>query len=113
MLRELFQLPYRQTEGQRAIGTSLLIIMLISATGIVTQFASGGTVPWLVTLPFLLGSVTGLFAGTALSRRLGGPLYNKSSRPPSWLSAFLWSFATCGVESCDGQWCGQYYWQPQ
>jgi uncharacterized protein len=59
---------------QRAIGTSLLIIMLISAMGIATQFASGGTVPTFVTLSFLLGSVAGLFAGTALSRRIAGPL---------------------------------------
>lgn len=58
---------------QRAIGTSLLIITLISLTGIATQFASGGTVPWSVTLPFLLGSVAGLFAGTALALRLAGP----------------------------------------
>lgn len=58
---------------QRAIGTSLLIITLISFTGIVTQLASGGTIPWSVTIPFLLGSVAGLFAGTALARRLAGP----------------------------------------
>jgi uncharacterized protein len=57
---------------QRAVGTSLLIITLISLTGIATQFASGGTVPWPVTLPFLLGSVAGLFAGTVLARRLAG-----------------------------------------
>jgi uncharacterized membrane protein YfcA len=57
---------------QRAIGTALLIITLISVTGIAAQFVSGGTVPWNVTLPFLLGSVAGLFAGTALARRLAG-----------------------------------------
>lgn len=58
---------------QRAIGTSLLIITLISVTGIATQFATGETVPWSVTLMFLVGSVAGLFAGTALARRLAGP----------------------------------------
>jgi uncharacterized membrane protein YfcA len=62
---------------QRAIGTSLLIITLISVTGVVTQLASGGTVPWNVTLPFLLGSIAGLFAGTALARRLAGPHLQK------------------------------------
>lgn len=62
---------------QRAIGTSLLIITLISVTGIATQFATGGTVPWSVTLAFLLGSVAGLLAGTALARRLAGPHLQK------------------------------------
>jgi uncharacterized membrane protein YfcA len=58
---------------QRAIGTSLLIITLTSAVGIATQFASGGTVPWSVAIPFLIGSIAGLFAGTALAGRLAGP----------------------------------------
>jgi uncharacterized membrane protein YfcA len=58
---------------QRAIGTSLLIITLTSAVGIATQFASGGTVPWSVAIPFLIGSIAGLFAGTALGARLAGP----------------------------------------
>ena len=58
---------------QRSVGTSLLIMTLISVMGIATQFGSGGTVPWSVTPPFLLGSVAGLFAGTALARRLAGP----------------------------------------
>lgn len=60
-------------EMQRAIGTSLLIITLISAMGIAAQFVGGVTAPWSVTLPFLLGSVAGLFAGTALASRLAGP----------------------------------------
>ena len=55
---------------QRAIGTSLLVITLISLTGITSQFLGGASVPWLITLMFLLGSIAGLFAGTALSRRL-------------------------------------------
>lgn len=58
---------------QRAIGTSLLIITLISLTGVVTQFVSGSTVAWLVTVSFLAGSIAGLFAGAALARRLAGP----------------------------------------
>lgn len=58
---------------QRAIGTSLLIIALISLTGVVTQLIGGGTIPWMVTLPFLLGSIAGLFAGAWLARRLAGP----------------------------------------
>ena len=62
---------------QRAIGTSLLIITLISATGVATQLASGGRVPWSITIPFLLGSVGGLFAGTSLAHRLAGAQLQK------------------------------------
>jgi hypothetical protein len=58
---------------QRAIGTSLLVITLIGITGFASQFLGGASVPWLITLMFLLGSIAGLFAGTALSHRLAGP----------------------------------------
>lgn len=58
---------------QRAIGTSLLVITVISLTGIATQFLSGGVVPWQTTLAFLFGSIAGLLAGSALAKRLAGP----------------------------------------
>ena len=58
---------------QRAIGTSLLVITVISLTGIATQFLRGGVVPWQTTLSFLLGSIAGLLAGNALAKRLAGP----------------------------------------
>jgi uncharacterized membrane protein YfcA len=58
---------------ERAIGTSLLVIALVSVSGIASHFAGGGTVPWLVTLPFLAGSLGGLFAGAALAKQLAGP----------------------------------------
>jgi uncharacterized protein len=59
---------------QRAIGTSLLIISLLGLTGVATQLASSSTsIPWFIGLPFLVGSVAGLFAGAALARRLAGP----------------------------------------
>jgi uncharacterized membrane protein YfcA len=58
---------------QRAIGTSLLVIALVSISGIASHFAVGGSVPWLVTLSFLAGSLGGLLAGTALAKQLAGP----------------------------------------
>ncbi|MCU0876978.1 MAG: sulfite exporter TauE/SafE family protein [Pirellulaceae bacterium] len=58
---------------ERAIGTSLLVISLVSLSGITGHFMAGNRVPWDVGMPFLLGSVGGLFAGTALARNLAGP----------------------------------------
>jgi uncharacterized membrane protein YfcA len=57
---------------QRAIGTSLLIIALVSASGIVSHFLAGDTVPGAVVLWFLSGSLSGMLAGTALGKRLPG-----------------------------------------
>jgi uncharacterized membrane protein YfcA len=62
---------------QRAIGTSLLIITLLSTTGIATQVTSGETVPWSIAIPFLSGSLAGLFAGSSLARHLAGPHLQK------------------------------------
>ena len=58
---------------QRAIGTSLLVITLVSVSGIASHFFGGGELPWTIAWLFLSGSLAGLFAGTALSKRLGGP----------------------------------------
>jgi uncharacterized membrane protein YfcA len=57
---------------QRAIGTSLLVIMLVSLSGISGHFLNGGHVPWDITVLFLVGSLSGLFAGTAFARKLAG-----------------------------------------
>jgi uncharacterized protein len=57
---------------QRAIGTSLLVITLVSISGIASHLFAGGEIPWLVAALFLTGSLAGLFGGTALSRHLSG-----------------------------------------
>ena len=57
----------------RAVGTSLLVIALVSISGVVSHLLGGDEVPLSVTLPFLVGSQVGLLAGTALARRLAGP----------------------------------------
>lgn len=57
---------------QRAIGTSLLVITLVSLTGVAGHFMTGGTVPWLTTVLFLIGSLAGMWAGTAIASRLAG-----------------------------------------
>jgi uncharacterized membrane protein YfcA len=57
---------------ERAIGTSLLVIALVSMSGIVSQFLAGNTVSAHLVLWFLAGSLGGMFAGTAAGKRLPG-----------------------------------------
>jgi uncharacterized membrane protein YfcA len=57
---------------QRAVGTSLLVITLVSLSGIASHFLSGDSVPVAVSLLFLAGSLAGMFAGSAVARRLAG-----------------------------------------
>lgn len=57
---------------QRAIGTSLFIITIISISGTVGHLMSGRTIPIETTTIFTAGSLFGLLLGTALSVRLHG-----------------------------------------
>lgn len=63
---------------QRAIGTSLLIITLVSASAVASHVAAGTGVSVSVAVLFTLGSVMGLFAGSGLSRRISGPSLQKT-----------------------------------
>jgi len=58
----------------RAVGTSLLVMTLVGASAVASQFAAGREIPLIVTGGFVAGSVPGLFAGSAVGRRLRGPL---------------------------------------
>jgi len=61
----------------RAVGTSLMVIALVSVSGIAAQIWSGREIAPLVTGLFVLGGVTGLFAGQQIGRRLSGPALQK------------------------------------
>lgn len=54
----------------RAVATSLLVIPLVSLSGVVSQIAAREPLSWTVTLLFIAGGMLGMFAGTASSRRL-------------------------------------------
>ena len=56
---------------QRAIGTSLFVITLVSLSGIAGHFMTGGSVPWEITLLFLLGSLAGMFGRYGDRRSFG------------------------------------------
>lgn len=58
---------------QRAIGTSLLIISLVSVSAAASRMSVNANLPIATAGIFALGSIAGLFAGSRLSRRLSGP----------------------------------------
>jgi uncharacterized membrane protein YfcA len=57
---------------QRAIGTSLLVITLVSFSGIAGHFLAGNTVPGELLAWFLGGSLAGMPIGASASKWLGG-----------------------------------------
>ena len=60
---------FSSMDMQRAIGTSLLIITLISSSGVAAHIAAGAGLVSSTAVFFTIGSVAGLFAGSALSRK--------------------------------------------
>jgi uncharacterized membrane protein YfcA len=61
----------------RAVGTSLMVIALVSASGVASQWWSGRAIPPSVTLLFVAGGIAGLFLGQQIGRRLSGPVLQK------------------------------------
>lgn len=53
-----------------AIGTSLVIIAMVSAVGLANHLTQGIAVDWAVAVPFTAGTVAGALAGASLSRRV-------------------------------------------
>lgn len=58
---------------QRAIGTSLLVIALVSVSGTLSHLAAGRDLSLATAGLFTVGSVGGLFVGSWLGQRLAGP----------------------------------------
>ena len=61
----------------RAVGTSLLVISLVSVSGVASHLWSGRAISPEITGLFVLGGVGGLFAGQQIGRRLSGPVLQK------------------------------------
>ncbi|KAI1692134.1 sulfite exporter tauE/SafE domain-containing protein [Ditylenchus destructor] len=53
---------------QAIVGTSLAVIALVSASGVVAA-AAGGHLDWAIALPFTLAAVAGMLAGRAVADR--------------------------------------------
>ncbi len=58
----------------RAVGTSLFVMTLIGISAVASQLAAGREIPLDIAGGFVVGSIPGLFAGSAIGRRLTGPL---------------------------------------
>ena len=61
----------------RAVGTSLMVIALVSVSGVAAQAWAGRVIDPVVTLLFVAGGIAGLFAGQRIGRRLSGPALQK------------------------------------
>lgn len=62
----------------RAVGTSLMIISLVSLSGIASLVWAGRTIPPVMTSLFIAGGTGGMFVGQQISTRLSGPALQKS-----------------------------------
>ena len=58
------------------VATSLAVIALVSATGVVSS-AVAGTLNWPVAIPFSAGALAGMLAGRMVAARLAGPYMQK------------------------------------
>jgi len=61
----------------RAVATSLLVIALVSSSGVASYLVAGRPLPLALTGVFVVGGVVGMELGTLVGRRLGGPRLQK------------------------------------
>ena len=71
----------------RAVATSLLVIFLISISGVAAHLAHGQQFPMPVTALFIGGGFAGMLAGGALRSRLSGPVLQKVFAIGMWFVA--------------------------
>jgi hypothetical protein len=57
----------------RAVGTSLLVIALVSAAGVASRIIGGQAIDLRITAQFVVGGIAGLVAGQQAARKLSGP----------------------------------------
>jgi uncharacterized membrane protein YfcA len=68
---------FSDMEIHRAVGTSLLVIFLISISGVTSYVATGRELSLAITLQFLVGGVIGIWLGGLVAKRLKGPTLQK------------------------------------
>jgi uncharacterized membrane protein YfcA len=75
------------TSIHRAVATSLLVVFLISISGVAAKLAQGLEFPMPLALVFPLGGLAGMMAGDALRSRLGGPVLRRVFAAAMWAVA--------------------------
>lgn len=63
---------YTNLAIRSVVATSLAVIAMVSASGVVAS-ALSGTMAWAVALPFAAGALAGMLGGRLVSARLAGP----------------------------------------
>ena len=61
----------------RAVGTSLLVIFLISISGVASYVMAGRELSLVTTIQFLVGGFIGIWVGGLVAKRLNGPILQK------------------------------------
>lgn len=61
----------------QAVATSLLVIVLVSVSGVTSFVASGNELSWETAFQFLIGGFVGMWIGGLVSKRLRGPTLQK------------------------------------
>lgn len=61
----------------RAVGTSLMVVALVSMSGVAAQLGAGRSIAPVITTLFVVGGMAGLFAGQYIGRQLSGPTLQK------------------------------------
>ncbi|MFO0999539.1 MAG: sulfite exporter TauE/SafE family protein [Planctomycetaceae bacterium] len=62
----------------RALGTSLMVIALVSVSGITAQVSAGQQLNMQTTLLFVVGGLTGLWIGQSISHRLSSAMLQRT-----------------------------------
>jgi uncharacterized membrane protein YfcA len=68
---------FSQMTIHRAIGTSLLVVALVSVSGVTAHLWAGREIPLDLTGGFIVGGLIGLVAGQSIGRRLSGPVLQR------------------------------------
>jgi uncharacterized membrane protein YfcA len=68
---------FSSMEIHRAVGTSLLVIFLISISGVSSYLIGGNELSWEITGAFIVGGFTGMWFGGLVAKRLKGPTLQK------------------------------------
>jgi uncharacterized membrane protein YfcA len=75
------------TSIHRAVATSLMVIFLVSISGVAAKVAQGLDFPMPLSVLFPLGGMVGMLAGGALRSRLGGPSLRRIFAGAMWVVA--------------------------